>query len=513
MTPDAFREPIRTAERFAVLLAATALGAYLLVLLGATTTLTDAAAACTTWPGCAPPTDPIGQFDLAIAWGHRIGAVVVGGLLLWTAGVAVLGETTRRVRWAIVGAVTLYPLQVTIGALTAIYGPAAMIPGVHLGLGILIFGGLVAALAWHLEAVTGTPEATDDPIKGTEGTMARTEGAMVRSDRRVEATDDPVVSPDLSPEGTLESGAGDASAPARPSVTLPDDHVARWRLRAVAYVRLMKPRLMWLLCLVAAAGMALAAGPDLRPDTVVATLGGGVLAIGAAGTFNHVFERDVDRRMHRTSERPLTLDLVPVSHAVAFGLALTVASVAVFLTVNVLAAALGLAAILFYSVVYTLLLKPNTVQNTVIGGAAGALPALIGWAAVTNEIGVPALALAGLIFLWTPAHFYNLAMAYREDYARGGFPMMPVVRGDTVTRKHVLYYLGATLLSAVVLAGVTELGLLYAAVVVLFGALFLWMALRLHFERTERAAMRCFHASNAFLGATLLVIVLESLLF
>jgi protoheme IX farnesyltransferase len=270
---------------------------------------------------------------------------------------------------------------------------------------------------------------------------------------------------------------------------------------------------MWLLCLVASAGMALAAGPGLSVGTVVATLGGGVLAIGASGTFNHVLERDVDARMDRTSDRPVATHRVPVRNAVVFGLALAVLSLVAFLAVNPLAAVLGLVAILFYSVVYTLLLKPNTVQNTVIGGLAGALPALIGWAAVTGEVGLPGLALAGVVFLWTPAHFYNLALAYRDDYERGGFPMMPVVRGETETRKHILLYLGATLLGASVLSALTDLGWLYAATTVGLGAVFLVAVVRLHYERSEGAAFRAFHASNAYLGLLLVAIVVDSLAF
>jgi len=273
----------------------------------------------------------------------------------------------------------------------------------------------------------------------------------------------------------------------------------------------MKPRLMWLLCLVAAAGMALAAGSALTVRTVVLTLGGGVLAIGASGTFNHVLERDRDRRMSRTSDRPVATHQLPARNAVAFGLALTVAALAVFVQVNPLAAGLGLAAIVFYSVIYTLVLKPNTVQNTVIGGAAGALPALIGWAAVTGRVGVPGLVLAGVIFLWTPAHFYNLALAYKEDYARGGFPMMPVVRGEATTRKHILLYLAATLLAAVALTAVADLGWLYAGTTSAFGAVFLWAVVRLHRERTESAAFRAFHASNAYLGAVLVAVVVDAL--
>ena len=463
MASESFPRPIGTRRRFSGLLAATALGVYLLLIVGATTSLTNAASACSTWPTCHAPVDPLDQTQLAIAWAHRIAAVIVGLLVAATAAAAVFGDVSRRVRAAILAGAALYVVQVGVGAATATLGPAAIAPGLHLALGIVIFATIVLALAWDLELATGRE---DDAID--------------------------------SPDPLEDEPAGSTDR------TLPSSRVARARLTAYAYFKMMKPRLMWLLCLVAAAGMALAAGPALDARTIVATL-------GASGTFNHVLERDVDQKMSRTADRPLATDLIPVGHALAFGGLLTVASLAVFLTINALAAALGLAAILFYSVVYTLLLKPNTVQNTVIGGAAGALPALIGWAAVTNEIGLPALALAGVIFLWTPAHFYNLALAYKDDYARGGFPMMPVVRGETETRKHIVYYIAATLVSTVVLAWLTDLGALYAATVAVFGGLFLWAAIVLHFEQTERAAFRSFHASNAFLGAVLVAVVVDAL--
>ncbi|ELY60654.1 protoheme IX farnesyltransferase [Natronolimnohabitans innermongolicus JCM 12255] len=453
-------------------MAATALGVYLLLIVGATSSITDAASACSTWPTCHTPSDPLSQTELVVAWGHRIAAVLVGLLVAATTISAVFGDISSRVRAVIVVGAALYVVQVGVGAVTAIAGPAAIAPGLHLTLGLAVFGAIVLALAWDLELATGTE---DDTIEAT-------------------------------PLEEVQS-ADDAAAPR----SLPDGGFARARLTAFAYFKMMKPRLMWLLCLVAAAGMALAAGPDLTAETIVATLGGGVLAIGASGTFNHVLERDVDQKMSRTADRPLANELIPVRNALAFGVLLTGASLAVFLTINTLAAALGLAAIIFYSVVYTLVLKPNTVQNTVIGGAAGALPALIGWAAVTNEIGWPALALAGVIFLWTPAHFYNLALAYKDDYARGGFPMMPVVRGETETRKHIIYYIAATLVGTVALAWITGLGALYAATVVVFGGIFLWAAIVLHFEQTEAAAFRSFHASNAFLGAVLVAVLIDAL--
>jgi len=472
---ESFPRPIGTRRRFSALLSVTALGIYLLLIVGATTSLTNAAASCSTWPTCHAPVDPLSQTELAIAWVHRLTAAVVGLLVATTAIAAILGDVSTRVRSILVVGGLLYIVQIGVGALTATVGPAAIVPGLHLALGLVIFSAIVLALAWDLELATGSD-------------------------------DDAIDSP--TPLEELEEGT-----PAATERTLPTSRLARARLTAIAYFRMTKPRLMWLLCLVAAAGMALAAGPGLELSTILATLGGGVLAIGASGTFNHVLERDVDQQMSRTAERPLAVDLIPVRNALAFGFALTVASLALFLTINRLAAALGLAAILFYSVVYTLMLKPNTVQNTVIGGAAGALPALIGWAAVTNEIGMPGLALAGLIFLWTPAHFYNLALAYKDDYARGGFPMMPVVRGETVTRKHILYYIAATLASAIALTWITDLGMLYAVTVVLFGGIFLWAAVRLHFEQTEAAAFRSFHASNAFLGAVLVAVLVDAMAF
>ncbi|WP_323192675.1 heme o synthase [Halostella sp. PRR32] len=470
---DAYPRPVRTDERFTGLVAATAMGVYLLIIVGATTAITDAAAACSTWPACN------GQWlvdvrnpDLAVAWGHRVAALVVAGLVLATGIFAWLGDPPRRVRAALTAATLGYPIQVGLGAIAAVSGPTAALSGVHLLLGTGLFACLTLAVAWLLEVQTATPA-------------------------------------DREPVGVVEEADATEVAPENP--TLPDAPLARAKTYAGAYVSLMKPRLMWLLCLVAAAGMALAAGPGLTVRTVVLTLLGGVLAIGASGTFNHVLERDVDRRMNRTSDRPIATDIVSVRNAVAFGISLTALSLVAFLQLNLLAAALGLSAILFYSVIYTVVLKPNTVQNTVIGGAAGALPAVIGWAAVTGSVGVPGLALAGVIFLWTPAHFYNLALAYKDDYARGGFPMMPVVRGEAKTRKHVVYYLAATLVSATVLSAVSELGLLYALTSVALGGVFLWAVIRLHRERTETAALRAFHASNAYLGALLLAVVVDSI--
>ena len=459
----------RWRPRPATLYAAAVAGVYLLVVAGATAGVADAARACQSWPLCA---GDLSTPTVLVALGHRALAALVGVAVL-AAGLTALRDDSRRVRLAGTAGLALYPVQVGIGAWVAVSGGALPLPGLHLLVGMSIFAAFLFALAWRLEAETG---GDDDPVGPASAPPSPDDGAD--------------------------------GAPSAPSVT-PDLSLSD---RLYAYFRLMKPRLMWLLALVAAAAMALAAGPDgLSAGTIVLTLGGGVLAIGASGTFNHVLERDRDRRMSRTDDRPTVTQAIPVRNAVAFGGLLVALSLGLFLQVNLLAALLGLTAILFYSVVYTLLLKPNTVQNTVIGGAAGALPALIGWAAVTGEVGLPGLLLAGLIFVWTPAHFYNLALAYKDDYARGGFPMMPVVRGETTTRKHILLWAGLTLVAAAALIWLTPLGWVSAAASTAVGAVFVWAVVRLHREQTEAAAFRAFHASNAYLGTVLLAIVVDGL--
>ncbi len=453
-----------TSSRFVAVLAAAAMGVYSLLVLGATTSLTGAANACQTWPACGGQWFAVGSLDLAVVWGHRTAAALTAVLVVAATVLAWRRGESRRVRAAVTAALALYPVQVAVGAYTATTPGSAALASGHLALAVGIFAALVLALAWTLDTQTGHL-----PSAEWEG------------------------------EGRHDGDDGGSDPGTGPLATVR------------AYVRLTKPRLMWLLCLVAGAGMALAGGRQLAVETVALTLGGGVLSIGASGTFNHVLEREKDKKMARTDDRPVATDRIPPRNALAFGLVLAAASLAAFAAVNLLTAFLGLTAIVFYSVVYTLVLKPNTRQSTVIGGAAGSLPALIGWAAVTGEVGVAGLALAAVIFLWTPAHFYNLALAYKDDYERGGFPLMPVVEGEAKTRRHIVYYLGATLVSAVVLAVLTGLGPLYAGTTVALGAVFLYFAIRLHRERDRRAAMRSFHASNAYLGCLLVAVVLDAM--
>jgi protoheme IX farnesyltransferase len=464
-------------RRFANVLAATTIAAYVLVALGTAVSTTDGAATCTTWPSCSTGTTlgPVAGESL-LFWGHRAAALLTG-LLVAASGFAVRRvEVGRRVSGLVGCAVALFPVQVVLGA-ALVVGDSGPVAGLHLALAMAIFACLLVALVATLEDGAREGSAAVDPTTTLDPDAAADDPESVATER-------------------------------------PDGRIARLRQTAGAYLTLTKPRLLWLLCLVALAGMGLATltGRPLEAGTAVATLAGGVLAVGASGTFNHVYERDRDRRMNRTADRPLVHDLVPARNALAFGVALAAASMVVLVTwVNALAAALTAAAIVYYAVLYTVVLKPNTAWNTVLGGGAGALPAVIGWTAVTGSVGAPALALAAVIFLWTPAHFYSLAIAYREDYARGGFPMYPVVEGVLAARRHVAFYLGATLLAASVLGWLAGLGWVYTVASVSLGAVFLRSVIRQYRRPTDEVALRSFYVSNYYLGGLLIAIVLETL--
>ncbi|WP_226006437.1 heme o synthase [Natrinema salinisoli] len=474
-------------RRFADLLATTTVAAYVLVALGTAVSTTDSATNCSRFLRCS--SDPAFlslSGEVLLFWGHRLAALVTG-ILVVASGLAVRRTAVdRRVARLVGCVVVLFPVQVAIGA-AILVGSPAIASTVHLALAMPIFACLLVALVGTLEE---NPREEIPPNGDTVASSAGNQSEPVSA-----ANHDDI-------EGTARSNER------------PKGSFARLRRTGGAYLTLTKPRLMWLLCLVALAGMGLATltGAPLEPTTAIATLAGGVLAIGASGTFNHVYERDRDRRMNRTHDRPLVHELVPARNAFAFGLALVVTSMIVLVTwVNALAAALTFAAIVYYAVLYTVLLKPNTAWNTVLGGGAGALPAVIGWAAVTGTVGAPGLALAAVIFLWTPAHFYSLAIAFRDDYARGGFPMYPVVEGVPAARRHVAFYLGATLLAASVLGWIAGLGWVYAVTSIALGSVFLRSVIRQYRTPTDEVALRSFYVSNYYLGAILLAIVLETL--
>jgi protoheme IX farnesyltransferase len=281
----------------------------------------------------------------------------------------------------------------------------------------------------------------------------------------------------------------------------------------VTYVRLTKPRIILLLLVTTVPAMVLAARGMPSPWLVLATLAGGTIAAGSANAINCYLDRDVDEVMRRTRRRPLPAHQVSPESALRFGYVLGAASfLFLSIAVNVLAASLALSAIAFYVFVYTLWLKRTTTQNIVIGGAAGAVPALVGWAAVTGSVGLPAWVLFAIVFVWTPPHFWALALRYRTDYAAAGIPMLPVVRGEEETRRQILLYSLVLFVTTLVLYPVGHMGPVYLATAVVLGGLFVFRALRLWRERTPALAVSLFKFSIAYLALLFAAVAADAVL-
>ncbi len=265
------------------------------------------------------------------------------------------------------------------------------------------------------------------------------------------------------------------------------------------YVTLTKPRVQLLLLLTTVATMEVAGSPSL--GLILLTLLGGALSAGGAGAVNHWYDRDIDVRMARTATRPIPAGRISPRAALIFGITLAVLSFAeLSLTVNVLAACLALSGFLGYVFVYTLWLKRSTPQNIVIGGAAGAVPPLVGWAAVTGSLDPAALYLFAIVFYWTPPHFWALSLLMKDEYAKVEIPMLPVVRGEDETRRQITLY-------SVLLVAITFLPFagrlfdgLYAAAAGVLGAIFLTFAIRLQRNPDRRAALRLYLYSLLYLA-------------
>jgi heme o synthase len=268
-----------------------------------------------------------------------------------------------------------------------------------------------------------------------------------------------------------------------------------------AYVQLMKPDIILLLLVTTIPAMVLAAHGVPPAGLLVATLIGGTLAAGGANAINCFLDRDIDQVMLRTRRRPIPTRRVPPEDALHFGVAMIVFAFAwLVMTVNVLAAVLTLSAAAFYVFVYTMGLKRSTPQNIVIGGAAGAVPALVGWAAVTGTVGLPAVVLFVTVFVWTPPHFWALALRYAGEYRAAGIPMLPAVRGPRVTAIWIVAYSVVLVGVSLLLLPVADLGTLYLSAALGLGGLLIWYAVRVLLQGNMRAAMAMFHYSITYLG-------------
>jgi protoheme IX farnesyltransferase len=274
------------------------------------------------------------------------------------------------------------------------------------------------------------------------------------------------------------------------------------------YVALTKPKVQTLLIFTTVSAMYVAGTPS--PVRVLLTCIGGYMSAGGAGAVNHYWDRDIDARMARTAGRPIPGGRVSPGAALAFGLVLAVLSfVLLATTVNVLAAALSLCGFVGYVGVYTIWLKRRTPQNIVIGGAAGAVPPLVGWAAATGHLSWTAVLMFAIVFYWTPPHFWALSLLMKDDYAKAGVPMMPVVRGEAETRRQILLY-------AILLYAVTQLpfcggsfGAFYLAASVILGIGFVYGAVRLYRRADRRSALRLYLYSLAYLALLFASMVID----
>ena len=279
------------------------------------------------------------------------------------------------------------------------------------------------------------------------------------------------------------------------------------------YVTLMKPRIMSLLVLTGAGGLVLGAGGRPSAGLALAALGGLALACGGASALNHVLDRDIDRLMgKRTQARPVAAGRVSPARALEFGLALLAASFVVLTSfVNVLAALLALVGGAFYVLVYTRWLKRSTPQNIVIGGAAGAVPPVVGWAAATGDLTLPALLLFLIVFFWTPPHFWALALLIRRDYEAAGVPMLPVVRGDAETARSIVRYTLALVAISLLPVAAETVGLAYLVSALVLGAGFLALAVALRRQTTPARARRLFSYSLAYLALLFVALAVDPL--
>lgn len=289
-----------------------------------------------------------------------------------------------------------------------------------------------------------------------------------------------------------------------------------FRRRVKAYVALTKPRVMELLLVVTVPAMILAQQGLPNLWLVLATLIGGAMSAGSAGAFNCYIDRDMDRKMNRTQNRPLVTGEIADRNALIFAWVLGFISVAwLAVTTNWVAAALSAAAIFFYVVIYTIVLKRHSEQNIIWGGIAGCFPVLIGWAAVTGTLDWSAWVFFLIIFLWTPPHYWPLSMKYREDYAQAGVPMLGVVRGRTTVGLQIILYTWATVASSLIFIPVGQMGWVYTISAIVLGAYFIIEAHRLYgnaIRGNEGQPMRVFHGSIMYLSLLSIAIAVDPLL-
>jgi heme o synthase len=468
-------------QRLTLWLAFTAAAVYALLLFGAQVTATGASLIFPDWPLFDGRIVPAFSDDPTIAglqlshFLHRFVAAVVAVIVAvaaWAAWRAAReGRPGGQSLLALVGtAAALYAIQVIVGALQIFTLLASWAVALHLALGAAIWALLVAAaFVAYFEARAVAMAADADANSGADAASSTPVGGRGRT----------------------------------PSDT-------RLRDRVGAYVALTKPRIIELLLVTTVPAMVLAARGIPPLDLLFWTLLGGSLAAGAANAINCYLDRDIDELMTRTRRRPLPAHSVEPESALVFGLVLGVIAFGVMAVfTNLVAAFLTLVAMAFYVVVYTLLMKRTTPQNIVIGGAAGALPPVIGWSAVSGDITLPALLLFAVVFYWTPPHFWALSLRLRRDYEAARVPMLPVTHGVPETTRQIALYSVLMVALTLVFFAAAQMGLVFLAGALLLGGLFIVHAFAMWRDGTDRGAVRLYRYSITYLTGLFALVALD----
>ncbi len=469
--PVGVGEPSRMIRRLAL---GTTLWTYVAMFTGSAVVGAGADVACPAWPQCAAANLLPVTWDQWINYGHRIAVGFSDVLLIVLAVVIWRTRRSHRRLWLTTHVLAvIYVGQVILGAVTIWTGAPPAMKSAHLALAAAVWGALVLMTAFIWIGAPAAHPAEPPPGGGT-------------------------------PEPRRPARA---TVPARAEHPLPTTMATErtaWQTAGL-YFGLMKPRIIPLLLVPTVAAMLIA---DLQAPTerplgwlILATLVGGSLAAGGAHAVNQYLERDIDGRMRRTRHRAIVTGQIAPPKALAFGVLVSAAAFAeLWLTTNLLAAVLALSGNLFYVFVYTIWLKRTSVQNIVVGGAAGAVPPLVGWAAVTGGVSLPAVLFFAVIFFWTPAHFWALALVRQEDYRAAGLPMLPVVRGAAATRTQIVLYSVLVLVVTVLLFVTQALGGLYLIAALVLGLTFVARALQLLRDQSTARAWRFFKFSNIYLA-------------
>src|SRR5438552_606147 len=451
-------------KAFRALSVATALVTYALVVLGGVVRVSGSGLGCPDWPLCHGRVLPPLDLHAIIEYSHRTAASLTSTLVVLTAAVAWMAWPNRRdlvvpatLAVSLLAVQAALAFQVAVGAAVVTLHLPAVLRGLHLALASAVWSGTVI-----LAVIASRLPPAEQPLE-------------------------------------IRDASRSAGRPVRDVV--------------LDYVSLAKPRIIPLLLITALGGMMMAERGWPSTGLVLLTLLGGALAAAGAGAINCWIDRDLDREMLRTRRRPLPDGRIAPSHALIFGIGLGLgAFLLLAFTVDVLAATLALSGLLFYVFVYTLWLKRWTVQNIVIGGAAGAVPPMVGWAAVTHRLDLTAVYLFAIIFLWTPPHFWALALRLKGDYARAQVPMLPVVRGEAVARRQILLYTLALVAVTIAVVVTGALGLLYLAGAAVLGGVFIALAVVNLRTRRQRWSRLLFDYSIAYLGLLFAVMVADRMI-